>query len=398
MKVPTDWKEERLGEICDFVPTIALSRAQLEADEGVMCVHYGDIHTKFSDRLDIANAMLPKSKAVTVARVPRLKVGDLVLADASEDLVGVGKSVEVISVGSNEVVGGLHTVVLRPRVGYFAPGFVGLLQHTPRFMEQSRVLASGLKVYGLSKTSISKISVFLPPLEEQKAIAEALSDVDALIDSLEALLSKKRNIKTGVMQELLTGRTRLTGFSNEWGKTSLDELVNSGVVKLGRGNVISKKDMEADPGSCPVYSSAQNNDGCIGAYNKYMFNEELITWSVDGGGYVFYRPKHKFSVTNICGYLRITDESKFQYLFLSAVLQKLHSQHTFDWLNKAHPRVIRNLYREIPIVPITEQKAIANVLSDMGDEIEALEKRLAKTRDLKQGMAQELLTGRTRLI
>jgi type I restriction enzyme S subunit len=247
-------------------------------------------------------------------------------------------------------------------------------------------------------STIKEWPLFLPPPKEQKAIAEALSDVDALIDSLEALLTKKRNIKTGVMQELLTGRTRLPGFSDEWRKTTLDELVNSGVVKLGRGNVISKKDMEADPGLYPVYSSAQNNGGCIGAYNKYMFNEELITWSVDGGGYVFYRPSHKFSVTNICGYLRVLDESKFQYLFLTAVLQELHSQHTFDWLNKAHPRVIRNLYRDIPLVPITEQKAIAAVLSDMDDEIEALEKRLAKTRDLKQGMSQELLSGRTRLV
>lgn len=276
--------------------------------------------------------------------------------------------------------------------------FFAYLTRSSLGREIIRPMAQGSTRYNLAKTNLLNGRFPRPPLKEQEAIAEALSDVDALIDSLEALLIKKRNIKTGVMHELLTGRARLPGFSNEWGKTSLDELVNSGVVKLGRGNVISKKDMEADPGSCPVYSSAQNNDGCIGAYNKYMFNEELITWSVDGGGYVFYRPRHKFSVTNICGYLRIIDESKFQYLFFSAVLQKLHSQHTFDWLNKAHPRVIRKLYREIPIVPITEQKAIANVLSDMDDEIEALDKRLAKTRDLKQGMAQELLTGRTRLV
>ena len=204
-----DWKEVRLGAICDFVPTIALSRAQLEADEGVMCIHYGDIHTKFSDRLDIANAMLPKSETLLVARVPRLKVGDLVLADASEDLVGVGKSVEIVSVGSVEVVGGLHTVVLRPKVGNFAPGFAGLLQHTPRFKEQSRVLAAGLKVYGLSKTSIGKILVFVPPVKEQKAIAAVLSDIDDEIEALEKRLAKTRDLKQGMAQELLTGRTRL---------------------------------------------------------------------------------------------------------------------------------------------------------------------------------------------
>jgi len=74
---------------------------------------------------------------------------------------------------------------------------------------------------------------------------------------------------------------------DDWTETTLDDLVLSGVVLLGRGNVISKKDMEADPGPYPVYSSAQNNDGRIGSYNKFMFDEELITWSVDGGGHVF---------------------------------------------------------------------------------------------------------------
>ena len=107
-----------------------------------------------------------------------------------------------------------------------------------------------------------------------------------------------------------------------WKEISLEDLETSGVIKLGRGDVISKKDMEADPGPNPVYSSAENKNGMIGKYAKFMFDEELITWSVDGGGHIFYRPKHKFSVTNIGGWLRILDDKVFSYQFLSYAIQR----------------------------------------------------------------------------
>lgn len=177
-----------------------------------------------------------------------------------------------------------------------------------------------------------------------------------------------------------------------WTETTLDELVISGVISLGRGNVISKKDMEADPGPYPVYSSAQNNDGRIGSYNKFMFDEQLITWSVDGGGYVFYRPPHKFSVTNIGGYLRILDNTKFLYPFLAAVLQKLHGQHVFDWQNKAHPSVIRKLYNNIPLAPLAEQKRIVDVVSSVDAYIDALQQQVDTARTARNAVLHELLS------
>ena len=180
---------------------------------------------------------------------------------------------------------------------------------------------------------------------------------------------------------------------DDWTETTLDDLVLSGVVLLGRGNVISKKDMEADPGPYPVYSSAQNNDGRIGSYNKFMFDEELITWSVDGGGHVFYRPHHKFSVTNIGGYLRILDSSKFLYPFLAAVLQKLHGQHVFDWQNKAHPSVIRKLYNNIPLASINEQKRIVEIVSSMDEVIRSTEQAVTDAKNLRSGLLSDLLSG-----
>ena len=237
----------------------------------------------------------------------------------------------------------------------------------------------------------------LPPTKaEQEAIAGALSDADALIESLEQLLNKKRQIKTGAMQELLTGKKRLPGFGGQWETLLLGDLEHRGDINLNRGNVISKKMIDCTPGGYPIYSSSVHSNGLFGCWGEYMFDEELITWSVDGGGHFFYRPKHRFSVTNVCGYLRIFTKS-IQYRYLSYQLQEMHSRLFFDYTSKAHPSVIRGAYK-VSLPSIEEQHAIATILSDMDAEIDALETKLSKARLIKQGMMQELLTGRIRLI
>jgi type I restriction enzyme S subunit len=235
-----------------------------------------------------------------------------------------------------------------------------------------------------------------PHLAEQEAIAEALSDADALIESLEQLLTKKRQIKQGAMHELLTGQCRLPGFAEDWGAFSIGQLEEQKLVTLGRGNVISKKDIEATPGSNPIYSSSVHNNGKFGEYGAFMFDEELITWSVDGGGNFFYRPKHRFSVTNVCGYMRVAT-AIIKYSYLAYQLQYQHSQKRFDYQTKAHPSVVRNDY-VVQVPAMNEQTAIATVLSDMDADIAALETKLTKARQIKQGMMQELLTGKTRLV
>src|SRR5690554_3305597 len=120
----------------------------------------------------------------------------------------------------------------------------------------------------------------------------------------------------------------------------LRELEEINKIKLGRGDVISKNDIRAFPGYYPVYSSSAINNGEMGRYGKYMFDEELITWSIDGGGKLFYRNKHKYSVTNVSGWLKIEDISylniKYVYYYLINLWQKLK----FDYTSKAHPSVI----------------------------------------------------------
>ena len=158
---------------------------------------------------------------------------------------------------------------------------------------------------------------------------------------------------------------------SEWAYKKLDEYVRTGQVELGRGNIISKLDIETCPGPYPIYSSSAHGDGKFGEYGKFMFDEELISWSVDGGGNFFYRPKHQFSVTNVSGFLRIkAKDLGYRFLYYSLALQ--HRDISFDYTTKAHPSVIRKLY-SIPSISKHEQDRIVGVLSTLDEAIEQTE-------------------------
>lgn len=185
-------------------------------------------------------------------------------------------------------------------------------------------------------------------------------------------------------------------MSSSWEVKTLDELIDAGIVELGRGKIISKKDLAASPGNYPVYSSAKNNDGKFGEYGNYMFNEELITWSVDGGGRLFHRDKHKFSVTNVGGILRIKNTDVIGYRYLFYCLTLLHSKINFDWVKKAHPSVIRKIYNVIPVPSMAEQKRIVAILNNVfvgiDAAIENTENNIANVHELFESYLNSVFT------
>lgn len=187
----------------------------------------------------------------------------------------------------------------------------------------------------------------------------------------------------------------LLEFSEEWEPYSIRELEAKGMLTLDRGQVISRKDVERTPGDYPIYSSSVVNRGRFACYGSFMFDEELITWSIDGGGNFFYQPKHRFSVTNVCGYMRV-DTRRINYRFLAGQLEVLHARLRFDYQTKAHPSVIRGLYT-VALPSIEEQTAIAEAISDADALISSLDKLIAKKRDIRNGAMQVLLTGKKRL-
>lgn len=250
-------------------------------------------------------------------------------------------------------------------------------------------------VPGVNRNDLHAVKVGVPPVLEQKKIALILTTWDQAISATERLLENSQQRKKVLMQQLLTGKKRLPGFEGEWEEFYISELEGKGWLKLGRGKVISKTDINNTPGQYPIYSSSVKNDGLMGGYGKFMFDEELISWSVDGGGNFFYRPKHKFSVTNVSGYMRL-DTDHLSYKFLAEQLVLLHERYAFDYQIKAHPSVIRKLY-QVKVPKLVEQKEIAEILTVADAEIANHKVRVEYLKEEKKALMQQLLTGKRRV-
>lgn len=204
-----EWEVKRLGDHLSFLRNGMNSRAELSTEGDVHYLHYGDIHGSQHLLLNPAKTAMPCLPRDKAKRLDRLENGDLVFADASEDLDGVGKSVEVQRPEDLELVSGLHTIAVRFDKKVMTDGFKAYLQFIPTFRSHLRQLAAGTKVYATNRTHIASAELKIPGIEEQAAIATILSDMEIELATLEARRDKAHQLKQGMMQELLTGRIRL---------------------------------------------------------------------------------------------------------------------------------------------------------------------------------------------
>lgn len=246
-----------------------------------------------------------------------------------------------------------------------------------------------------------------PPLVEQRAIATALSDVDALIAGLEKLIAKKRDLKQAAMQQLLTGQTRLPGFSGEWGVKRLGDL-----AEMGSGGTPPSANTAYYGGDIPWVAIADMTGGgkYIAATERNLTalglaNSAAQMFPAGTVLYAMYASLGECSISTVPvttsqAILGIRPKAnlnpEFLYYLLTSwkpMVKGLGQQGTQANLNKG---IVADFKISLPA--FEEQESIAAVLVEMDNELAALEARLAKTRELKQGMMQELLTGRTRLV
>ena len=204
------WETKPIGGTLSFLATASHPRAATSENGQTVYIHYGDVHSQRRPLLDLDRARLPRIDPRLVKNIPAVQDGDLVMVDASEDLEGVGKSVEVHGVGNRSVVAGLHTILCRSNPDHWAFGYKSYLQFTPAFKSALVRAATGTSVYGITKNQLANVEIPLPPPAEQQAITTILNDIDTEIVALERRRDKTLAIKQGMMQELLTGRTRLT--------------------------------------------------------------------------------------------------------------------------------------------------------------------------------------------
>lgn len=204
-----DWVTRRVGDLLSFLATANNPRKDLSREGDLRYIHYGDVHAHATPVLDCTATDLPMIAGNKVGSATPLEDGDLVFVDASEDMVGVGKSVEVCNLTGVGVVAGLHTIACRGSDEDWAKGFKAYLQFIPAFKHALERVATGISVYAISKRQIAEVELPLPPATEQAVITLVLSDMDAEIVALERRRDKTKSIKQGMMQALLTGWVRL---------------------------------------------------------------------------------------------------------------------------------------------------------------------------------------------
>lgn len=306
-----------------------------------------------------------------------------------------------------------RTILLRIDGEKASSDFVFQILRSDLFQQELIDNSSGSTAKGIRRKKFEQLLVALPPLSEQRAIAVALSGVDALVDGLTRLIAKKRDLKQAAVQQLLTGQTRLPGFEGGWKAMALGSVAE---VKTGPfGSALHEKDYE-EVGT-PIITVEHLGEFGVEHENLPLVSENdrarLSAYSLVEGDIVFSRvgsiDRNALIRSTESGWLfsgrllRVRPNKKsvhapfLSYQFHSesfrAAVRSVAVGQTMASLNTQILNGVRVL-----LPSIAEQTAIAAVLSDMDAEIATLEARRDKTRALKQGMMQELLTGRTRLV
>lgn len=257
-----------------------------------------------------------------------------------------------------------------------------------RSLIQNCATGTSNSMKNISKEQLLGLEILYPSFREQTSIAEALSDVDSLISSLQKLIEKKKAIKQGAMQQLLTGKKRLPGFSGEWEKISLGDVLNyeqptNYIVKSTEYTKTGIPVLTA--GKTAVLGYTQEKDGVYHKLPVILFDDFLTV-----SKYIDFQFKVKSSAVKMLSLKRVTDNLKVIYELMQMIAFSV-ADHQRHWISKFSKF---DIY--LPLA--NEQQAIAQVLSDMDSEIEQLEKKLSKYQQIRQGMMQELLSGRIRLV
>jgi type I restriction enzyme S subunit len=262
--------------------------------------------------------------------------------------------------------------------------------------KQQKLIRDGTIQTGVPHINIGilrAVPVQLPPILEQRAIAAPLKDVDDLMDALDRLITKKRDIKQAAMQQLLTGKYRLPGFSQEWVPRHIGGVFN--VAAGGDFQPLRSSPVQNERYPYPIYSNAVSKKGLYGFCSYSDHQAGSVTVTARGTlGVAEYRD-HNF--TAIGRVLVLEPREPVDGRFFS---QLINERIDFAVENTGVPQLTAPQISKCQAVvpPFPEQSAIAEVLSDIDAEIATLEARRNKTLAIKQGMMQELLTGRIRLV
>lgn len=405
-ELPEDWDAVTLGEyaqiyrggsprpIQDFITT---------SDKGINWIKIGDVGVGAKYITATEEKIIPEG----ISRSRMIYKGDLILSNS----MSYGRPYIM------NIEGCIHDgwLVIQKFDKTFYKDYLYYALSSELTMQQYTKMAAGSSVQNLNKDKVSKVVLPCPQIPEQKKIAEALSAIDSLLVDLQKLIQKKKNIRQGTLQKLIAGKTRLSGFNGDWIKINLSK--NSRLnARIGWQGLTTAEYL--DEGYSYLITGTDFKEGQINwngchyvDYDRYaqdpniqVSNGDLLLTKDGTIGKVAYVTGLKRPATLNSGIFLvkpITDVYTAHFMFYvleSSVfkdfLQQLSAGSTINHLYQ------KDLVKFELFVPPTkeEQEAIAGILFDMDSEIHTLEEKLSKIQRVKQGMMEELLTGKVRLV
>ncbi|MFC2084706.1 restriction endonuclease subunit S [Bacteroidota bacterium] len=453
-----NWIEKRYGDTFVFKQTNSLPRESLNYKKGtVKNIHYGDIHTKFKTNFDILDETVPYiNDGIDISNIYKenyCKEGDIIIADASEDYDDVGKVIEIRNLDNQEVVAGLHTYIARPKQKLFKPGFLSYLMQSRAVRLQIMMLAQGIKVYGISKSQLSKVLFKIPNLLEQQKIADFLSSVDKKIQQLTRKKELLEQYKKGVMQKIFRQEIRFkpekAGFGPSTGSGFSDQLTE--LVEVSKLKVDDRAQHPSKNGgneSNPVVEpcrnypdwktvtmgevfervtrkNKENNSNVItisalhGLINQEdFFNKSVAALDVtsyyllDKGEFAYNKSYSKGYPMGAIKRLKKYDKGVVSTLYICFKIREAHVPEFYEEFldNGGINRELHKIAQEgarshgllnlsvveffkdvkIPKPSFAEQKRIADFLSNLTIRIEWTFKQLEQTQQFKKGLLQQM--------
>ena len=388
------WKSYKLKEFLSFYSTNSLSRSNLNYENGnIKNIHYGDIHTKFPSIINCETEEIPYINLdIDSSRIKEdsfCKDSDLIIADASENYDDIGKAIELINVGNQKIVAGLHTILARDTEDITVSGFKGYLFQTDNLKKQIKIITNGISVLGISKNNLKNLYVNIPSKEEQEKIVRFLFLIDRKIDLLEKTLVLYQRYKTYFLDTLINkNNSPLEKMSNIIRITSSKNKNNENLLVLSINNklgFISQNDQfdnhkvaSEDTSNYKIvekddfaYNPARINVGSIARlrnYNKGIVSPMYIVFKID---------KDKVNLNYFENYID-------SYDFRLNVLKRLEGSVRLVLSAEA----LKNIM--IPLPNLNEQEKIGNFLEYNNKRIQLTNKKLEELKEYKKGLLQKM--------
>lgn len=412
--IPEDWDVQRFEDTFRILNNNTYSRAELNYVSGQFRnIHYGDVLILFPEVLDCNRGDVPyiNDDVQISGSAQPLQNGDVVMADTAEDET-VGKVTEVMNTSGKPVMAGLHTIPCRVKFGEFASKWLGYYMNSHLYHDQLLPFIHGIKVSSISKGSLGNTVILVPSVPEQEAIVDALSGTDCLITDLKKLIQKKRNIRQGAMQILLSGKHRLDGYSSSWRTSELSKVTS----RIGVGLATSVTQYYRDSGTI-IFRNLNIKENYLDDTDVLYLDEDFASRNpnkaIHGGdvltvhtGYVGIScvvPEKYDGALTFTTLITTTNKKELLPEYLSYHLNSSLGHRVIEDLQTSGGRNNLNVsdFEKYTLTfpkDINEQRAIVSVLADMDVEIRKLEEKLSKYQKIKQGMMDELLTGKVRLV